>query len=141
MAVSSCTKTCGAMSRNAENLETEFCEEVPDTVGFTLLGTPLTVRSPCHPKCHPQSRTRRRTISRIAVANSPHFGCSRHTHGPQWLLGIFYWFECPQTQQTLAYFAPRLFQRFDTSRFVECVGSRRAYFSGRWWEFCPMRFW
>ena len=37
------------------------------------------------------------------------------------------------------HFGGRLFQRFGTSRFVECVGP--AYFSGRWWEFCPMRFW
>jgi len=113
---------------------------VPDTVGFTLLETRLRARSQYYPKCHAASRGIRRTISRIAVANSPHFGCCR-THGPQWLLGIFYRFERPQTPFALAYFGPRLFQRGGTSRFVEGVGSRRAYFSGRWREFCPMRFW
>ncbi len=39
------------------------------------------------------------------------------------------------------HFEGRLFQRFGNSRFVEGVDSRRAYFSGRWWEFCPLRFW
>jgi hypothetical protein len=141
MAVSSCTKIRGAMSPNAGNFETEFCEEVPDTVGFTLLETRLRVRSPSHPKCHPASGARRRTIIRIAVANSPHFGFRHRTHGLQPLLGIFYRFERPQTQEALAYFGRQLFQRGGTSRFVECVGSRRAYFSGRWWEFCPMGFW
>jgi len=86
------------MSPNAGNLKTEFCEEVPGAVGFTLLETRLTVRSPCHPKCHPQSRARRRTISRIAVANSPHFECLR-THGSQRLFGIFYRFEGPQPRK------------------------------------------
>jgi RsiW-degrading membrane proteinase PrsW (M82 family) len=43
------------MSPNAGKFETEFCKEVPDTVGFTLLETPLRVRSPCHPKCHPKA--------------------------------------------------------------------------------------
>ncbi|MEG4634201.1 PrsW family glutamic-type intramembrane protease [Microcoleus sp. AR_TQ3_B6] len=66
------------MSPNAGNLETEFCEEVPDTVGFTLLETRWRVRSPCHRKCHPHSRARRRTISRIAVANSAHLGAAGH---------------------------------------------------------------
>jgi len=84
---------------------------VPGTVGFTLLETRLTVRSQCHRKCHPESRARRRTISRIAVANSPHFGF-RRTHGPQRLLGIFYRFERRQTQKALAYFWPRFFQRW-----------------------------
>ncbi|WP_332960575.1 hypothetical protein [Microcoleus sp. AR_TQ3_B6] len=73
-------------SRNAGIFETEFCEEVPDTVGFTLLETRLRVRSPCHPKCHPTIRARRRTISRIAVANSVHFGfAARHiVHSRYW---------------------------------------------------------
>ncbi len=99
-------------------------------VGFTLLETLGTVRSQCHPKCHPASRAGRRTISRIAVANSPHFGLRRRTHGLQRLFGIFYRFERPQTQKTLAYFGRRLFQRFGTSRFVECVGSRQCTFAG-----------
>jgi RsiW-degrading membrane proteinase PrsW (M82 family) len=83
-----------------------------------------TARSQYYPKCHPSSRIRRRTISRIAVANSPHFGFGRRTHGLQRLFGIFYRFERPQTQKALAYFGGRLFQRFYTSRFVECVRSR-----------------
>ena len=89
-----------------------------------------TVRSQCHPKCHPASGARRRTISRIAVANSPHFGFGRRTYGLQRLFGIFYRFERPQTQKALAYFGRRLFQRFGTSRFVECVGSRQRTFAG-----------
>ena len=129
MAVSSCTKIRGAMSPNAGNLETEFCEEVPDTVGFTLLETRLTVRSQYYLKCHPAKRGRGRTISRITVANSPHFG-RRRTHRPQRLFGIFYRFERPQTQKALVYFGRRLFQRFGTSRFVECVASRQRTFRG-----------
>ena len=78
----------------------------------------------------PCKQGRRRTISRIAVANSPHFGFSRRTYGLQRLFGIFYRFKRPQTQEALAYFGRRLFQRFGTSRFVECVGSRQRTFAG-----------
>jgi len=78
---------------------------VPDTVGFTLLETRLTVRSQCHPKCHPQSGTGRRTISRIAVVNSGHFGFGRRTHGPERLFGIFCRFERPQTQEADSFWA------------------------------------
>ena len=122
-------KPVARSSPNAGNFETEFCEEVPEAVGFTLLETRLRVRSQYYPKCHAAKMGIRRTISRIAVANSGHF-CCRRTHGPQWLLGIFYRFECPQTQQALAYFEPREFQRGGTSRFVEGVGSRQRTFRG-----------
>ncbi len=105
MAVSSCTKIRGALESAFGNLETEFCEEVPDTVGFILLETRLRARSQYYPKCHPESGTRRRTISRIAVANSPHFGFGRRTHGPERLLGIFYRFERPQTQEADSFWA------------------------------------
>ena len=116
-------------SPNAGNFETEFCEEVTEAVSFTLLETRLKVRSPYYPKCHAAKVGIRRTISRIAVANSAHFG-RRRTHDPQWLLGIFYRFECPQTQQALAYFEPRQFQRGGTSRLVEWVGSSQHTFRG-----------
>ena len=102
---------------------------IASAVGFRLLETRLTVRSQYYPKCHPAKTGIRRTISRIAVANSPHFGC-RRTHGPQRLFGIFYRFERPQTQKARAYFGRRLFQRFGTSRFVECVGSSQRTFEG-----------
>jgi len=78
---------------------------VPGSVGFILLETRLRVRSQGHPKCHPQSRARRRTISRIAVANSGHFGLGRRTQGPERLLGIFYRFERPQTQKADSFWA------------------------------------
>ena len=64
-----------------------------------------TARSQYYPKCHPASGARRRTISRIAVANSPHLGFGRRTHGPQRLLGIFYRFERPQTQEADSFWA------------------------------------
>jgi hypothetical protein len=64
-----------------------------------LLETRLRAGSQYYPKCHPESRARRPTISRIAVANSPHFGFRRRTHGLQRLFGIFYRFERPQTQE------------------------------------------
>jgi len=102
---------------------------VPGAVGFTLLETRLRVRSQYYPKCHAAKRGIRRTISRIAVANSPHFGC-RRTHGLQRLFGIFYRFERPQTPFALTYFGPRLFQQGGTSRFVEGVGSRQRTFRG-----------
>ena len=126
--------------RPSGNLETEFCEEVPDTVGFTLLETRLRARSQYYPKCHPPSKGIRRTISRIAVANSAHFGC-RRTHDPQRLLGSFIDLSTLKPRSRWPILGLGYFSEGELHALSKASGVEGRTFRGVGGSFVLLRFW